>query len=125
VFRPHWLLMAILGMAVSGLLTEAASVQAQTKAIVLATTTSTQDSGLLDLLVPLFEKRTGLFVKTIAVGSGQAMAMGERGEADVLLVHSPEAERKFMDEGFGLDRRLVMHNDFIIVGPSEDPAKIR
>lgn len=125
MFRPHWLLMAILGMAVSGLLTEAASVQAQTKAIVLATTTSTQDSGLLDLLVPLFEKRTGLFVKTIAVGSGQAMAMGERGEADVLLVHSPEAERKFMDEGFGLDRRLVMHNDFIIVGPSEDPAKIR
>jgi tungstate transport system substrate-binding protein len=101
------------------------SVQAQQKTIILATTTSTQDSGLLDVLLPVFEKETGYFVKTIAVGSGQAMAMGQKGEADVLLVHSPEAEKKFVAEGYGMNRRLVMHNDFIIVGPSEDPAKIK
>ena len=100
-------------------------VQAQQKTIILATTTSTQDSGLLDVLLPVFEKNTGYFVKTIAVGSGQAMAMGQKGEADVLLVHSPAAENKFVAEGFGVNRRLVMHNDFIIVGPPEDPAKIK
>ena len=101
------------------------SVQAQPKAIILATTTSTQDSGLLDILLPIFEKKTGYFVKTIAVGSGQAMAMGQKGEADVLLVHSPDAEKKFIAEGYGVNRRLIMHNDYIIVGPSEDPAKIK
>jgi tungstate transport system substrate-binding protein len=101
------------------------SAQAQSKTIILATTTSTQDSGLLDVLIPIFEKKMGYFVKTIAVGSGQAMAMGQKGEADVLLVHSPAAEEKFVAEGFGINRRLIMHNDYIIVGPSEDPAKIR
>jgi tungstate transport system substrate-binding protein len=101
------------------------SAQAQSKTIILATTTSTQDSGLLDVLLPIFEKKAGYFVKTIAVGSGQAMAMGQKGEADVLLVHSPEAERKFIAEGYGISRRLIMHNDYIIVGPSEDPAKIK
>ncbi len=95
------------------------------KNLILATTTSTQDTGLLDVLIPIFEKETGYFVKTIAVGSGQAMAMGQKGEADVLLVHSPDAEKKFMDEGFGVNRRLVMHNDFIIVGPESDPARIK
>ncbi len=95
------------------------------KNIILATTTSTQDTGLLDVLIPDFQKKTGYFVKTIAVGSGQAMAMGQKGEADVLLVHSPEAEEKFMAEGFGMNRRLVMHNDFIVVGPASDPAKIK
>jgi len=95
------------------------------KNLILATTTSTQDSGLLDKLIPIFEKKTGYFVKTIAVGSGAAMKMGEKGEADVMLVHSPEAEKKFMEGGFGSDRRLVMHNDFIIVGPADDPAKIK
>ena len=95
------------------------------KSIILATTTSTQDSGLLDVIIPLFEKKTGYMIKTIAVGSGQAMAMGERGEADVLLVHSPAAEKKFMSQGFGSNRRIVMHNDFIIVGPLADPAKIK
>ncbi len=95
------------------------------KDIILATTTSTQDSGLLDVLVPQFEKRTGFRVKTIAVGSGQAMAMGQRGEADVLMVHSPEAERKFVAEGFGIQRRRVMHNDFIVVGPPPDPAGVK
>jgi tungstate transport system substrate-binding protein len=95
------------------------------KNIILATTTSTQDSGLLDVLIPMFEKETGYFVKTIAVGSGQAMKMGERGEADVLLVHSPAAEKKFMAGGWGVTRKLVMHNDFVLVGPSSDPAKVR
>ena len=99
--------------------------QAQEKTIILATTTSTQDSGLLDVLIPAFEKKAGYFVKTISVGSGQAMAMGQKGEADVLLVHSPTAEKKFMEEGFGVDRRLVMHNDFVILGPAEDPAGIK
>jgi tungstate transport system substrate-binding protein len=93
-------------------------------AVILATTTSTQDSGLLDELVPLFEPRTGYTVKTIAVGSGQAIAMGKRGEADVLLVHSPEAELALMAEGSGVNRRIVMHNDFILVGPPSDPAGI-
>jgi tungstate transport system substrate-binding protein len=101
------------------------SVDAQQKNIILATTTSTQDSGLLDVLIPIFEKKTGYFVKTIAVGSGQAMAMGQKGEADVLLVHSPEAEKKFTADGYGINRRLVMHNDFIVVGSSTDPAKIK
>lgn len=98
---------------------------ASPKSVILATTTSTQDSGLLDVLVPMFEKESGLQVKTISVGSGQAMKMGEKGEADVLLVHSPDAEKKFMTEGYGVTRRLVMHNDFIILGPATDPAKIK
>lgn len=95
------------------------------KDIILATTTSTYDTGLLDVLIPVFEKKTGYRVKTIAIGSGQAMAMGERGEADVLLVHSPEAEEKFVQKGFGVNRRLVMHNDFVILGPKADGAKIK
>ena len=98
---------------------------AQQKNIILATTTSTQDTGLLDVLIPVFEKKAGYFVKTIAVGSGQAMTMGQKGEADVLLVHSPAAEQKFMADGFGVNRRLVMHNDFVVVGPAEDPARIK
>ena len=99
--------------------------QAASKTIILATTTSTQDSGLLDVLIPLFEQESGFNVKTISVGSGQAMKMGEKGEADVLLVHSPDAEKKFMADGFGGSRRLVMHNDFIIIGPATDPARIK
>ncbi|MFZ4439558.1 MAG: substrate-binding domain-containing protein [Syntrophales bacterium] len=95
------------------------------KNLILATTTSTQDSGLLDVLIPMFEKKTGYFVKTIAVGSGQAMAMGQKGEADVLLVHSPDAEKKFMAEGYGVNRLIVMHNDYIIIGPPADPAAIK
>jgi tungstate transport system substrate-binding protein len=107
------------------LVSGAISIQAQEKTVILATTTSTQDSGLLDVLLPIFEKQTGYFVKTIAVGSGQAMAMGQKGEADVLLVHSPAAEEKFIADSFGINRKLVMHNDYIIVGPADDPAKIK
>ncbi|HKZ55973.1 MAG TPA: substrate-binding domain-containing protein [Anaerolineales bacterium] len=93
--------------------------------ILLATTTSTQDSGLLDVLVPAFEQSTGYVVKVVAVGTGQALKMGEEGNADVLLVHAPESERSFMEAGFGADRWLVMHNDFVIVGPTSDPAEVR
>ena len=93
--------------------------------VILATTTSTQDSGLLDVLVPAFEDASGYHVKVIAVGSGQALAMGSRGDADVLLVHSPKAEQEFMDNGDGVNRQLVMHNDFIVVGPEDDPAAVR
>jgi tungstate transport system substrate-binding protein len=93
--------------------------------LILATTTSTQDSGLLDVLVPMFEKQSGYVVKTIAVGSGEAMKMGEEGNADVLLVHAPASEAAFMETGNGTDRFLVMHNDFIIVGPASDPAGIK
>lgn len=93
--------------------------------IILATTTSTQDSGLLDILVPLFEEQSGYTVKTIAVGSGEAMKMGETGNADVMLVHAPASEVTFMEAGHGIDRFLVMHNDFVIVGPAADPAGIK
>jgi tungstate transport system substrate-binding protein len=94
------------------------------KDIILATTTSTQDSGLLDVLVPEFEEDTGYNVKVIAVGTGQALAMGERGDADALLVHAPSSEKELVDSGAAINRRLVMHNDFIIVGPESDPAGI-
>src|SRR5512136_161767 len=93
--------------------------------LILATTTSTQDSGLLDVIVPDFEQRTGYNVQTVAVGSGEAMKMGQECNADVLLVHSPVAEKDFMTNNYGSDRRLVMHNDFIIVGPTSDPAGIK
>lgn len=95
---------------------------AQNKTLILATTTSTQDSGLLDVLVPLFEEESGYTVQTVAVGTGAALKMAEEGNADVLLVHAPEAEQALMDAGFGAERLLVMHNDFVIVGPSGDLA---
>mgnify|MGYP001473377297 FL=1 len=118
------IMLAAAALVIAAGITTAEAAKAQ-KAVILATTTSTQDSGLLDVLIPMFEKKTGYFVKTIAVGSGQAMAMGAKGEADVLLVHSPAAEKKFMADGNGVERRLIMHNDFIIVGPPSDPAKIK
>jgi len=93
--------------------------------LLLSTTTSTQDSGLLDELIPLFEQKTGYKVKTVAVGSGAALKMGEDGNADVLLVHAPASEKDFMARNAGVDRRLIMHNDFIIVGPAEDPGGIK
>lgn len=92
--------------------------------LILATTTSTQDSGLLDVLIPMFEDQYDYKVKPIAVGSGQALEMGARGEADVLLAHSPKAEEEFMAAGNGESREAVMHNDFVIVGPPHDPAGI-
>jgi tungstate transport system substrate-binding protein len=109
----------------AGAASSAAAAPQDEKTVILATTTSTQDSGLLDVLVPKFEQKAGLVVKTISVGSGQAMAMGRRGEADVLLVHSPADERKLVEEGIGVNRRLVMHNDFILLGPPGDPAGVK
>lgn len=93
--------------------------------LLLVSTTTTQDSGLLDVLLPAFEKETGYKVKLVAVGSGDALKMGQEGNADVILLHSPSAEKTFMENGYGVDRRLVMHNDFIIIGPSTDPANIK
>lgn len=95
------------------------------KSLILATTTSTQDSGLLDELLPVFTRDSGWQVKTVAVGSGQAIELGRRGEADALLVHSPAAEEKFVAEGGAGSRRLVMHNDFVLLGPKADPADIK
>jgi tungstate transport system substrate-binding protein len=105
--------------------TTAAETAPENPALILASTSSTQDSGLFDELIPAFEKATGYKVKVIAVGSGEAMKLGERGDADVLFVHSRKAEDKFVADGFGIDRKDVMHNDFIIVGPENDPAKIK
>jgi tungstate transport system substrate-binding protein len=93
--------------------------------LILATTTSVQDSGLLDVLIPLFEAQTGYKVQTVAVGSGAAMTMGQEGNADVLFVHSPSAEKTFMADGWGKDRALIAHNYFVIVGSAADPAKIK
>jgi tungstate transport system substrate-binding protein len=98
---------------------------AQSNVVILSTTTSTQDSGLLDVLVPLFEKKTGLSVKTISVGTGQALALAARGEADVSLVHAPGLEKKYVADGKMHNRRLVMYNDFVLIGPEADPAKIK
>jgi tungstate transport system substrate-binding protein len=95
------------------------------KAIVLATTTSTQDSGLLDVLVPRFEKECGIEVKVIAVGTGAALRMASAGDADVILVHAPDAEKKYVDDGDLVEGRRVMHNDFVVVGPGQDPAGVR
>ncbi|RNB86035.1 tungsten ABC transporter substrate-binding protein [Brevibacillus panacihumi] len=95
------------------------------KEIILATTTSTQDSGLLDALLPVFEQQSGITVKVIAVGTGQAIKLGEEGNADVLLVHSRKAEDEFVEKGFGINAFDVMYNQFYIVGPAEDPAGIK
>jgi tungstate transport system substrate-binding protein len=93
--------------------------------IILATTTSTQDSGLLDILLPAFEQKTGYRVKTIAVGTGKALAMGQRGDADVLLTHAPEAEKPLVEEGAVIDRVPFMYNDFVVLGPAADPARVK
>ncbi len=93
--------------------------------VILATTTSTQDSGLLDSLAPRFERLCSCRLKTIAVGTGQSLALGARGEADVVLVHAPALEERYVREGLFVNRRLVMSNDFVIAGPGEDPAGIR
>lgn len=112
----------------SGSENQAAGTEPKTPAnpdVILATTTSTQDTGLLDVLIPMFKEQTGYNVKPIAVGTGQALKMGEQGEADVLLVHAPDSEKPLVESGVAIDRKLVMHNDFIIVGPPEDPAGVK
>ena len=98
-------------------------VAAQDKFIVVASTTSTQDSGLFGHILPLFKAKTGIDVRVVAQGTGQALATAKKGDADVVFVHDKVAEAKFVEEGFGVDRREVMYNDFVIVGPKADPAK--
>ena len=97
---------------------------AQDKFIVVASTTSTEQSGLFGHLLPAFEQKTGIKVRVVAVGTGQALDMGRRGDADVVFVHDESAERKYLDEGFGVKRYPVMYNDFVLIGPKGDPAKI-
>ena len=117
----RWLfvLAAVLALA------EPAGAQAPPTTVILSTTTSTQDSGLLDVLVPMFERQTGFTVKTISVGTGQALALAARGEADVTLAHAPPLEKKHVADGKMTNRRLVMYNDFVIIGPEDDGAKIK
>src|SRR5215467_1603530 len=93
--------------------------------VIVLTTTTTQDSGILKHITEAFERKTGIRVKTVVAGSGDILKQGARGEGDVLLTHSPEAERQWMANGYGLSRRLVMYNDFVIIGPEEDPAGIK
>jgi tungstate transport system substrate-binding protein len=125
--RPAALLLVVIALAACGDDDgggASASAPPDRGTLLLATTTSTRDSGLLDELLPGFERKSGCTVKTLAVGSGEAMELGERGDADVLLVHSPEDEEEFMAEGHGASRKAVMHNDFVLLGPPADPAGI-
>jgi tungstate transport system substrate-binding protein len=103
----------------------AGEARAQGREVVLATTTSVRDAGLLDSLLPAFERRAGIRVKVLAVGSGQAMELGRRGEADILILHDPAGEERFVAQGYGIERQPLMHNEFVLVGPPEDPAGVR
>ena len=104
---------------------ESPAAEPANRPVILATTTSTQDSGLLDVLIPLFNKKSGYTVKVISVGTGQALALAAKGEADVALCHAPSLEKKYVNEEKLKNRRLVMYNDFVIVGPAGDPAKVK
>jgi tungstate transport system substrate-binding protein len=99
--------------------------KSQDKSIVVASTTSTQDSGLFGHLLPIFKQKTGIDVKVVALGTGQALDTGRRGDADVVFVHAKAAEEKFLSEGFGVKRHPVMYNDFVLIGPAADPAGIK
>jgi len=124
LLTPRLLLTLVTSLVLAATVHARAGRPAQS-AIILATTTSTQDSGLLDVLVPRFEKERGIAIKVIAVGSGAALRMAARGDADVILVHAPSAERPYVEAGDLVDGRAVMHNDFVITGPGDDPAGIR
>ncbi len=115
----------LLALAALGALTAAIPAAAQEKSIVVSSTTSTEQSGLFKHILPIFEKKTGIKVRVVAQGTGQALDMGRRGDADVLFVHDRVAELKFVADGFGVERREVMYNDFVVVGPAADPAKIK
>ena len=120
--RLRWLASAIAAFTLVIAVAPAAS--AQDNFIVVASTTSTEDSGLFKYLLPLFKAASGIDVRVVAQGTGQALATARRGDADVVFVHDRVAELKFVDEGYGIDRREVMYNDFVIVGPKGDPAGI-
>jgi tungstate transport system substrate-binding protein len=112
-------------LAIIALISLAAQAQAQDQSIVVASTTSTQDSGLFGYLLPIVKQKTGVEVKVLAQGTGQALDTARRGDADVVFVHAKSAEEKFLAEGFGVKRYPVMYNDFVIVGPQDDPAGIK
>jgi tungstate transport system substrate-binding protein len=123
-----WLRLAVIALALtlaSALTFGQVAAQPTNPELILATTTSTQDSGLLDVLLPEFQRQTGYNVKAISVGTGQALTLGERGEADVVLVHAPDSEKQWMAAGNGIDRQVVMYNDFVIVGPPSDPIGLK
>jgi tungstate transport system substrate-binding protein len=115
----------IAALAASALLLAASPTQAQTQSIVVASTTSTQDSGLFGHILPLFKAATGIDVRVVAQGTGQALDTGRRGDADVLFVHAKAQEEKFVADGFGVKRYPVMYNDFVLIGPKSDPAGIK
>jgi tungstate transport system substrate-binding protein len=115
----------LISFAIALALAQPSLASAQTKSIVVASTTSTEDSGLFRVILPLFKQKSGIDVKVVARGTGQALDMGRRGDADVVLVHAKEAEEKFVAEGFGVKRYSVMYNDFVIIGPKSDPAGIK
>ena len=119
-----WSRRAALSLVWAGLITLSQPAAAQDKFIVMASTTSTEQSGLFAHLLPAFKKSSGIDVRVVAQGTGQALDMGRRGDADVLFVHDQVAEEKFVAEGFGLARRAVMTNDFVLIGPSSDPAGV-
>ncbi len=112
-------------LVLSCLLASVMSAPAKERFITLASTTSTEESGLFGHLIPIFRDATGIDVRVVAVGTGQALAIGERGDADALLVHDRAGEDKFVAEGYGIDRRDVMYNDFVLVGPKDDPAGVK
>lgn len=121
--RKRFALLALPALAVAALFAPIA--QAQDKFIMMASTTSTEQSGLFKHLLPLFSKHAGIDVRVVAVGTGQALDMARRGDADILFVHDQPAEEKFVAEGFGLERRPVMYNDFVLIGPKSDPAGVK
>lgn len=121
--RTTWLFLA--GFFIGLVSPSVYGAESKDRNVILSTTTSTQDSGLLEVLIPLFEKQTGYSVKTISVGTGQSLALAAKGDADVALVHAPSLEKKYVADGKLLNRRLVMYNDFVIIGPKADPAKIK
>ena len=115
----RWILGLLLGVAIA-----AGPAAAEDRFITVASTTSTQDSGLFDYLLPIFAKKTGIEVRIVAVGTGQAIKIGQQGDADVLFVHDRAGEEKFVADGYGVKREPLMYNDFIIVGPETDPARV-
>ena len=115
----------LLALAAAAIIAGASAASAQDKSIVVASTTSTQDSGLFEYLLPIFKQKTGIAVKVIAQGTGQALDTGRRGDADVVFVHAKAQEEKFVADGQGVKRFPVMYNDFVIIGPNSDPAKIK
>ena len=120
--RRHLLLGALAGLA---FMAGQAASAAEDRFITLASTTSTEQSGLFGSIIPAFKERTGIDVRVVAVGTGQALKLGEKGDADALLVHDRAGEDKFVADGFGTDRRDVMYNDFLLIGPAADPAGIK